>query len=228
MRHARASNGLKSFSFGFSLLEVAIVLVIAGIILGIGTSAWLTMNEARRITLTTNRMRAAKDCLITRVVNSKKYPERAPTDDYANETRYEVSRCLAQRNDGWGQPIYFLEGFRPGGAGLAGGCLFQDEALPEDHPCGVDNAPVLPSVDSQAIDKDGAPAVDDVAFVLVSFGSDLTADDVSYGSVLTGGVLAATMTASTTPDFTFSNGEDDVVMIVTYPELLAAIARSEE
>jgi type II secretory pathway pseudopilin PulG len=203
---------------------MALVLVVVGVILGIGTSAWMSINDARRITMTGNRMQAAKNCLITRVVNSHRYP--SYTSGYGSPAGNGVDACVGERLDGWGGPIYFMEGFRPDASALSGGCLLEDEALPSNHPCGSDNAPVLPSDDSEAIDKDGN-TVEDVAFILVSFGEDATADDASYGGVLDP-PLAVTMDASTDPDFEFNTGEDDVVLIVTVHDLLAAIARSEQ
>jgi prepilin-type N-terminal cleavage/methylation domain-containing protein len=243
MRHARASNGLKSFSFGFSLLEVAIVLVIAGIILGIGTSAWLTMNEARRITLTTNRMRAARDCLINRVIVGKTYSQYTPGGDYSNETTFEVDRCLSQRVDGWGQPILFLGGVWDDAGTptrLSGECIISDSTLPIDHPC-FDEA-VRPiegdtSGTSSVRDKDGS-WIEDVAFLLISYGADRQADPTNSGYDglfdIPNDQFANTLnpTDPNRPNFEVEAGnesvEDDIVMIVTVQDLLAAIARSEQ
>jgi prepilin-type N-terminal cleavage/methylation domain-containing protein len=221
MKRAHAEGGRGAPDFGFTLVEAAIVLVIVGVILGIGTSAWMTMNDAREITLTSNRMRAAKNCLITKVVISHQYPDW--TSGYASPSTAAVDDCMEERLDAWDQEIRFLEGFRTGGASLADGCLLMDQTLPDNHPCGADNAPVEPATGSTATDADGN-TVNDVAFVLISFGEDRTADDAGYGNQLPGGTFATTMSA--TPDF--SSNDDDVFLIVTYPDLLAAIARSEQ
>lgn len=224
MKNSRISSGSRPIPSGFSLIEMALVLVVVGIILGIGTSAWLSINDARRITVTSNRMQAAKNCLITRVVNSHRYPKY--TSGYSDPNANEVDRCLGERIDAWGQPIRFLEGFQDGGGTLAGACLVADDALPTSHPCHPDNAPVLPedgSSGSTAVDKDGN-TVEDVVFILLSFGEDMTADDASYGTPLNTDI-ATQMTAE--PNFEEDPDEDDIVLIVTVHDLLAAIARSE-
>jgi len=243
-RHARASHGPGAGRFGFSMLEMAIVLVIAGIILGIGTTAWLTMNEARRITLTSNRMAAARDCLINRVVTGKTYPRYTPGGDYSQETSQEVDRCLAQRSDGWGQPILFIGGVWDDGGttrwlGENGDeCLVSDPTLPDTHPCFGD--PVLPiegngTIASAVTDKDGSE-VEDVVFVLLSYGENRVADPTNSGydtlHNIAGGQLANTLNPNDRPNFEVEDvnkrDEDDVVMIVTVQDLLAAIARSEQ
>jgi hypothetical protein len=87
---------------------------------------------------------------------------------------------------------------------------------------------------SSVIDKDGNQ-VEDVAFVLVSYGADrqFDATNSGYGTLdPLNGPFTITLDTANRPDFEVEPinepDEDDIVLIVTYPELLAAIARSEQ
>jgi hypothetical protein len=80
-----------------------------------------------------------------------------------------------------------------------------------------------PHANSEIVDANGN-TVEDVAFVLVSYGRDRTPDHASYAGLLepaAPGILGAALVAP--PDF--SAKTDDIYLAVTYPELLSVLAR---
>jgi hypothetical protein len=83
-----------------------------------------------------------------------------------------------------------------------------------------------PHANSEIVDANGN-TVEDVAFVLVSYGRDRIPDHASYGNLFDPVVptrLAWYITAGTPPDF-FSAKTDDIYLAVTFPELLSVLAR---
>lgn len=221
---------------GMTLVEVAIVLVIAGIILGIGASSWMLLAEGRKNSSTLATMRRARDCMVNYVAQTGLYP--AYSADLASDANAAVDICLLGKVDGWGRQIMFLEGLPDGGVGnLAGGCLLATDLVADDDPCSPSYAlrtpPIKPDAASTLTDKDGN-VISDLAFVLVSFGRLRNADHTSYGNRLDpaqAGVFANRINSASPPDFSTSlltspAEDDDLYLAVTYPELVAEVAKS--
>jgi len=56
------------------MIELSIVIVIIGIILGLGLSSWMMLIEAREISKTQSVLRQTKNCLLRRMTHSLQYP----------------------------------------------------------------------------------------------------------------------------------------------------------
>lgn len=213
---------------GFTLVEMALVLLIIGLVAGLGYTAWQSLNDASRIQATENRMRAARDCIVAGTVNSGRYP--SYDQDYDSPGANVVDGCLDGIEDSWGQPILFLEGLSSPGTGLEGECLDPSETADSSDPCHISNAPVRPDpVNSLATDRDGN-TVERVAFILISYGDDMMAADTSYGDRFDiGANQFASVMGATTPDFSTAATleAEDIYMIVTFYDLMAAFAEAK-
>lgn len=231
----RAAAGSFPRQGGFSLMELGIVLVIAGIIISLGAVSWGVVVEARKNAVSRGELRRARECIVNAVISSGQYP--SYSFDYNDNTR-DVDRCLRPRTDAWGAPFYFIEGIRDttqGGGSLAGGCMQTVDTAATNDPCSPSHTtkpPIKPDTTSTATDKDGN-VITDVAFILVSFGKSRVADNVStIGGLFPAGTLAAQMltgTATGQPDFSLNDvgrDNDDIYLIVTYPELLAELSKA--
>jgi prepilin-type N-terminal cleavage/methylation domain-containing protein len=216
---------------GFTLIEMAIVLVIAGIIMSIGVSGWMLLAEGRKNSATLATMRKVRDCMVNYVAQTGLYP--AYSSDLASNANAAVDICLRDKNDAWGEQIMFLEGVRDGGGSLAGLCLLSTDLVADGDPCSPNHAsapPIKPDATSTLTDKDGN-SISDLAFVLISFGRLRNADHTSYGNRLDpaqAGVFANQMSSGTSPNFSASllTGEDDdLYLAVTYPELVSEVAK---
>lgn len=222
---------------GYTLVEMAIVLVIAGIILAIGVSSWMLLAEGRKNSSTYATMRRARDCIEDYVAQTGLYP--AYSSDLAADPNFAVNICLNGKLDAWGEQIMFLEGIRDGGGTLASLCLLSTETASTDDPCSAeyavtaDRPPIKPDATSTITDKDGN-TISDVAFVLISYGRQRNADHTSYGNLLDPavvGVFASRISAGSQPDFSTTlllnpREDDDIYMVVTYPELVSEVAKS--
>lgn len=219
---------------GFTLVELAIVIVIAGIIMGIGTSGWMLLAEGRKNSATYATMRRVRDCIENYVAQTGLYPNYSA--DLSSDSD-AVDLCLAGKTDAWGQQILYLEGIRDGGGTLAGLCLLSTETAADTDPCSpnytvtADVPPIKPDSASTITDKDGN-SISSVAFVLISFGRLRNADHTSYGDLLNptaAGTYASRIASGTPPDFSASlllpAEDDDIYMVVTYPELVAEVAK---
>lgn len=227
-RQGLAGQGSK----GFTLIEMAIVLVIAGIIMGIGASGWMLLAEGRKNTSTYATMRRVRDCIENYVAQSGLYP--SYSSNLATDTNAAVNLCLGGKLDAWGEQIMFLEGIRDGGGNLSGLCLLSTETADSNDPCSpqhTSSPPIHPDAASTITDKDGN-TIEDVAFVLISFGRQRNADHTSYGDRLDpaqAGVFANQISSASPPNFSASllaNEDDDIYLAVTYPELVSEVAKS--
>ena len=182
---------------GFTLVEVAIVLVIVGIILSIGTASWITFMEGRRVSKTRSVLQQGKDCLVRRVVFNERYPR---TEDF--------TACLDDAGaDGWGREIKCLVGVNSSDATLSGmDFVVTDNVRNQTAVVMDDNSKVITDQGDQTR----------VVFVLFSLGDDGSADDASYDTTS----QVASM-SGITPDFSSTN--DDIYFVIKSYELAAAI-----
>jgi type II secretory pathway pseudopilin PulG len=208
-----------SLSSGFTLIEMAVILVIIGLILFVGVASWQMLSEGRRITRTRIILEEAKDCLIKRMYYTEAYP-RFHTGRDASNSSADVDQCLGEKRDAWGHPLRYLGGINATNGSLAGQFIIDDRA--------ENQTAVSPGDWSNAIDKDGNNT-GDIAFVLISFGRDGQADHSSYGGRLpTDDIYEPTQTASSTEDDPanppqFNVTGDDLSLIVTGNELKALL-----
>lgn len=198
---------------GFSLIELAIVLVIVGVILAIVGASFLSLIKGQRLSETRAVLDQAKECLLQRSFHSERYPTFTANLDCGlnDNATMDVDACLCQSgvSDAWNQPLRFIEArVLNQSAGLA------DKPATDDFLRDNQNR-VLPSPLANVITATGE-TIDDVAFVLLSLGEDRAAGDPSYGNPLVG-TLAATMPANTSLDF--RNKGDDLYLVVTSREL---------
>lgn len=199
---------------GFTFLELAIVLVIAGVILSIGAASWMTFMEGRRVAKTRSVLQQAKDCLVRRVVFNERYPGIKDSDsEYPNDFKV----CLDDAgNDGWNNEIKCLVGYDSERNTLDGGdFIVTDDARNQTAvDLDYDEIQVFTSQGNQT----------GVAFVLYSLGSNGQADDTSYGGA---DRIQPIADLEDTPDFTPPDDPDDdfddIFLVVKSYELIAAI-----
>lgn len=232
---------------GFTILEMAIVLVIIGIIISAASFAWMTVWEGRRVGKTNAILVETRDCLIKRLFFSNTYPSytgdgvagRTDNTDCdptgINATAKDVDACMCGKLDAWGNRLYFIEGLaesteEPMAEGSA--------KYVEDNLAKGQNATAPSGTRSVLIDKDGN-SVHYVAFVIVSAGRDRELDDDSYRKLFEEGAGTQHIAAldpddppdfdfGTLPDYTGASpdrGDDDMYIYVTAPELRALLAQ---
>lgn len=242
---------------GFTLVELAIVLVIAGIMMTLGYYSWGMVVEGRKNAATLFEMNKVKACIMGAIVADSTYPNWTATRTQPITPTVVVDRCLDSRVDAHTNPIYFIEGVRStaqGGGSLAGNCILPDSTRANNDPCSPNYTttppgppPITPQTGtgasaSFATDRDGV-VIQDVAFILVSFGRSGRADNNNLSLMFPAGTLSASILATgTQPSFarTAADGNDyltetgqtgvywgdDVYLMVTYQEILGAIVRA--
>jgi len=185
---------------GFSLIELAIILVIVGIILSIGTASWVTFMEGRRVAKTRSVLQQAKDCLVRRVVFNERYPRGKDFEECVGEVG----------KDGWNRNVGWLRGFNDKNETLDGTMfVVRDEAREQNA--------TYPNVESNATTDTGEQK--SIAFILMSRGDDGGWYDSSYGSIFSGNTSGVLLSGS--PHLNATN--DDIFLIVKGYELTAAI-----
>lgn len=239
-----ATQSNASPSRGFTILEMAIVLVIVGIIISAASMAWVTVWEGRRIGETNSILVKAKNCLIERMYYSNTYSSytgdgtagRTDNTDCDPATTdpatKDIDACMCGLFDSWGNRLYFIEGLDPSETPLA-------EAAPlyvTDNPAKGQNATAPAPDRSSIIDKDGN-TVRYVVFVIVSAGKDRRLDDDSYRKLFEEGAGTQHIAAldpddppdfdfGTKPDYTGADperGDDDLYIYMTAPELRSVL-----
>lgn len=243
---------------GFTLIEMGIVLLIIGIILGMGTASWVSYASARKVVMTAGTMRRAKDCLVRHIMSERMYPGYSSGQDFQDTNTFSVDACLNGKLDGWGRQICYIQGRYDDSNGLDQNyCLLVNETtLDSTDPCCSKHStspPVKPYLTSKIIDDDGNE-VGDVAFVLVSMGADGVPNNDTYSGLFPnmdgryedGGSTSTSpwadvMTNGTSPNFsdeTATGGtppstlgdpdDEDIYLVVTYSELLAELAETRQ
>ncbi len=230
----------KAKAKGFTLIEMAIDLVIIGILLSAAGIGWYSLLEGRRLAKTYGTLVQAKECLIKRMLYSNQYPSYTANLDCDDETApyafdlsaKDVDACLCNLRDAWGKRLYFIEGRASNSTGsiyypLSQGTKYVADNLPQNA-----TATNPDSGNSTITDKDGN-TIKYIAFVLVSSGKNLYLDHDSYRSLFTPPSHVATLDTGNLPDF-FSdpNGtppvgdpdvRDDIILTVTGPELMTLL-----
>jgi prepilin-type N-terminal cleavage/methylation domain-containing protein len=220
-------------SSGFTLIEITLVLVIIGIILSVAVISWMSIKHGYEISQTRSKLRAVKSCLIKRMIYTERYPTyskdltvNSVTGECVNyNSSKDVDYCICQDKfkDAWGNRIRYLGGVNGSGSALSGE-LVLNSTYKHSEPYQV------PDEYSNATKPNG-DVIKDLAFVLVSYGQDGSADDSSYNS----SALVGTLNASTgnpsansfkLPDFSSNDlysgtqdGGDDQVLFITGYEL---------
>jgi len=208
---------------GVTMLELSLVLVIAGIILSVAVGVWITVMQARELAQTASALQQTRLCLLQRITHGERYPD--STDGLTCDglvpavAGMDVDECLCEESllDAWGRAIYYLEGVRAPGAGLGG------EPLVTNPGKGLTR--VRPHPDSKIIDHDGNE-IDDVAFVLVSLGKDGEAGETGqpfHYAFAAGGSRVELIDTANSPDFQYKG--DDIYLAVTSRELLTYLKR---
>ena len=195
---------------GFTLVELAIVILIAGLLMGIGIFSWQSMMKARRIAATRSALYQAKDCLLTRIASTNKFPDySSPVDcDNPDSTR-DVDFCLCQIKDAWGKRIVLLEG-RDGT-----GCLSSSSRYVTRNKAA---SQMRATLTSQIRDTHGK-TIKRVAFVLISKGEDGKFDSKTYGDYFPNNDDLANCIDPANPIPDFSNNTDDIMIVITGNEL---------
>lgn len=80
---------------GFTLLELAVVLVVVGLLMGFSVTAWKSMQSSQRISAARSQLTTVSRCLEEYVLHSEKIPPQS----YFND------RCRAR--DPWGENMYY-------------------------------------------------------------------------------------------------------------------------
>ncbi len=80
---------------GYTLLELALALVVIGLLMGLAIPAWQSMQRTQRLAATRAHLEAVGRCLEEYVLHSERIPPQA----------YFVANC--RRNDAWGEPILY-------------------------------------------------------------------------------------------------------------------------
>ena len=186
---------------GFTFLELAIVLIVVGVILSIGAASWITFMEGRRAVKTRSVLQQAKDCLVRRVVFNERYPREDDFDD-----------CMGESGkDGWSRETAWLVGFDENNDALNGTMFVVRDAARNQNA-------TYPDADSMVITSSGDQ--ENVAFVLLSKGEDGAWDSSTYAGKL--GESDPHVLDAVVPDFVSSH-KDDIFLVVKGFELAASI-----
>ncbi len=174
---------------GTSIVELAMVVLIIALVVGLGIASLKNMLDTSRISSTRATLQEVKDCLVKRAVYSERFSSYANVD-FCNNLSFDVNACFCLKRgvatDFWGNRVRFIGGLDDAGKSLNG--------------LGMFNKDVAVGEGSRVVVDDGVSR-DAVAFVLVSYGKDGKADNDSYGSLFTGDAVAADMNAVSPPDF---------------------------
>ncbi len=182
---------------GFTLLEIAIVLVVIGALLAIGVASWVTFAEGRRLAKGQAQLLELRDCLLRASLIHERYP---------SDTNF--LRCRNETGpDPWGGDFRLVRG------------LDNATSLPLNASFAVVTDPVraqalaLPHTGWRILLPEAN--VTAIAFALVSLGKDHLADHPSYAGLTTAAI------ANLTNDFDFSSTtKDDLVLPVQGYEVM--------
>mgnify|MGYP006275019855 CR=1 FL=1 len=205
------------------MIELSIVIVIIGIILGLGLSSWMMLIEAREISKTQSVLRQTKNCLLRRMTHSLQYPtytDNLTTNCTSKNDSKDVDACLckAGRTDAWGNRLRYIGGMNGTGDSLAG--QFAIDMPYHDTGSGSYEA-TEPGRKSNAILKDGRNATH-IVFVLISIGKYSNFDSAEYGGCFPDDTLVTDFSQCTSPDFSVTDADrkdNDQFLIVNGNEI---------
>lgn len=83
---------------GFTLLEMTMVLIVVGLIIGFGFTAWMSMKSSQQISAAKTTLRTGSECLVSYVLHSERIPPQtyfsgncSIADPWGNSLLYENS-----------------------------------------------------------------------------------------------------------------------------------------
>jgi prepilin-type N-terminal cleavage/methylation domain-containing protein len=85
----------KSRSAGFTLIEMSVVILIIGLIMGISVSAWVSMKDSQEYAKVKTQLAVANDCLLGQAITSESLPSKSWFERYC------------QTIDPWGTPLEY-------------------------------------------------------------------------------------------------------------------------
>lgn len=210
-QHSSPMSNQQASEKGFSIIELAIVLVLIGLVIGVAAASWRSFMDARQIAKAQSTLFQVRNCLIQQLTINEWYPRTTAGLTCSAPGNFEVDACLCDGNmtDAWGNPIHFIAGLNATNTSLATSTarLF----ITTDEPRG--QIRTSPGNNSTATDHNGA-TVNNIAFILISYGENGQPDSATYD---TGTALAGSITPGAAPDF--SANVDDVYLITTSYEL---------
>ncbi len=225
--NGKTEAGSRAFNDGgFTLIEMAVVLVVLGTVLAIGAVSWMSIKSGFEVSHTRSKLKAVKSCLIERMILSDKYPDFTSNlqededDNYQcvnNKQTKAVDYCLckSEYKDAWGHRIRFLGGIYDNGTNWV---PINGKGIMNSNRTSF-NATSFPGDKSNATDKDGG-SVKNIAFILLSKGSNGEFDRKSTRNLFADKYTLAGSLEDGTPNFEFDNKDyDDQVLIVTGNQL---------
>jgi len=164
---------------GFSLIELAVVLVIIGLLVGGGIAALTAATEQTRRSETKRQLEHVREALFGFAMSQGRLP--CADTDGDGEENYDGTNCDTDagygglpwvdlglgRRDAWGNPFYYAVTTNPGGSVED----FADNPAPEDSSFDLDSNANLDVYDDDPPPAgSGAAIAKDVPAVVVSFG----------------------------------------------------------
>lgn len=195
----RAQRHTAAPARGFTLLEIALVLVVVGILLAIGLLSWSSFAESRRYSKTNSQLMQMKDCLVRCIVFTEHYPRQ---DDFEN------CRDLTGK-DAWGGDIKWIVGVNNAGTRLDKTHAVVTDVARNQTAEGLHSSHEIITANGNFTN---------VAFALVSLGEDGEANSSTYNALNSAEWLKL---SGSSPHF--SAASDDLVLVVTGYELAATI-----
>ncbi len=202
LRRKATSQRPSHAPIGFTLIEMAIVLVIVGLLLSAVGIGWYSVLEGRRIAQTRSILQQTKDCITQRLYYSNTFPTYTPgaTCDPSpppyvlgnvagdpNPSTFDVDVCMCEVTDAWGSPIFYIDGLED----ITLTAMGQSGAYVNSNIPRGENATQPSQASSVIFDKDGTE-IHSVAVVLVSPGRDRVLDDATYRLLFDGGTATGT------------------------------------
>lgn len=86
---------INSNNHGFTLIELALVITVIGILLSFGISAWMSMKTSQQISAANATLKTVSNCLINYTIHSGTIPPQA----------YFTKHCVA--SDPWGENVVY-------------------------------------------------------------------------------------------------------------------------
>lgn len=168
---------------GFSLIEMAIIVVIIGVIVSTALPGLISKIGSDKVVDSRNLVRQARDEIIGEMFSSGSYALPSPG------TGNTVPSTIATQTDAWGQPLYYFV------ADVSGA-----SKLTNSGPCGTNSTQLT-------VSEPDSSTVSDVAFIVASFGPNSQQDFTALPgtgaatlSILTHGDLSAVDTSRTFDD----------------------------
>lgn len=201
---------------GFTFIELALVLVIIGLLLSLGVGAWLSLKESREVAKTRSSLQQVRNCLLKRMSSTLQYPSFSDDLTCSSDasSSHSVDVCLCPRKDAWGNKIVYLQGFDTDNDPLKG-----EGAVTSSY-----RGTQFTSVNSRSsVNATQGRIIHRVAFVLISPGKDGEFDSLTYGDFFDDDKVVGTLNATAEPP-NFTQEMDDQYLVVTGPQIRTRLA----